>query len=479
MLVIRIILLLTDAEKRIYGDHINLSKARGRYVALEVQARLSLPNNAVSSSGKGLKYPVASNGSEKGRSFNRRVEVEFWYDDPFELFTEDPQACPESSGSELVTLTYDPATGPIRAIRFKEGAPIIPKGYSERIARLLKEIDDKVNVRLSFVGYTNNERMDRRAAMVYGDDIGLSTSRARRAMELVKEEMGLTDKQAVYEGHGFVHSEDVISTGFIQFDDSRVEVRILYDVLALLDDEENLKIDRIDREAVAQNPYALNLMRITVDGNPLYDPSKNTEDIQRCTDVALEAADIQFKFNNLQRKPRLNITAWPNTIRAQDDAETEMEDNKVHFKMYSNYRNFIDHAEVRLFEFNQSIRSEPLAVIPLDDNNRASWSADFDDVGAAVKRLVYLVRVYDAEGDFDETIVLPLWVVNELDENAEDSTKIVIEENSDIDKQLLAGYGENHLYTQHIDIKGGTVTINGDKIPRRVIMFGWPVNKCR
>ncbi len=38
---------LSDAEKRIYGDHVNLSKARGRYVALEVQGKLSLSNNAL------------------------------------------------------------------------------------------------------------------------------------------------------------------------------------------------------------------------------------------------------------------------------------------------------------------------------------------------------------------------------------------------------------------------------------------------
>ncbi len=461
---------LSDAEKRIYGDHINLSKARARYTMLEVQARLGLANSELSSSGKGLKYPVASNGTEKGRSFNRRVEVEFWYDDPFEQFTEEAQACPESAVSETVTLTYDPPTGPIKAIRYKEGKPIIAEGYSERLARLLKETEDKVGVRLSFIGYTNNERMDRRAAMVYGDDIGLSASRARRAMEIIQNDMGLSDKQVQFEGHGFVHSDDVVSTGFIQFDSSRVEVKILYDELALLDDQENLEIERIKREAVAQNPYALNLMRITVDGQPLYDPYKHTEDIQRCTDVALEAADIQFKFNNLQRKPRLNITAWPNTIRYQDKTDTDEEENKVHFKMYSNYSNFIERAEVRIFKLKQSIRSEPLAVIPLNENNRATWKAEFDEVGGSVKRLVYLLRVYangnNEDDDYDETIALPLWVVDELDEKAEDSTRLLLDEKTEVDKQLLSGYGENHLHTQHIEIKGGTVTINGENIPQ-------------
>ncbi|VAW50146.1 Flagellar motor protein [hydrothermal vent metagenome] len=489
---------LADAEKRIYGDHINLSKARARYIMLDVQDKLLLPNAKVSSSGKGLKYPVASNGTAKGRSFNRRVEVEFWYDDPFEQYTEDPQVCPESAASETVTLTYDPPSGPIRAIRFKDGQPVVPEGFSEHLARIFKDVKDKAHARLSFIGYTNNERMDRRAAMVYGDDIGLSTSRARRTMEIVKQQMELSDKQVEYEGHGFVHSDDVASTGFIQFDSSRVEVRILYDELALLDEQDNLEIERIERQGEKHNPYALNLMRITVDGEPLYDPYKHTEDTQRCTDVALDATDIQFTFNNLQKKPRLNITAWPYTIRAQDIAETDFEENKVHFKMYSNYRNFIKRAEIRLFEIKQSTQSEPLAVIPVGADDTASWSANFENIGARTKRLVYILRVYDdedeEEGNYDETIALPLWVVNELKEKHEvDSEKLEaiakakaeveveveveveaeistgdahVEEKDKIrNTQLLGGYGENHLYVQHIEINGGTVTINGDNIP--------------
>ncbi len=456
---------LANAEKRIYGNHENFSKARARYVMLEVQDRLSLPNEAVSSSGKGQKFPVASNNSEKGRSLNRRVEVEFWYDDPFGEVSDGLQACPESAGSEIITRTYDPPSGPIRAIRYKEGDPIIPHGYGERLSQIMQELEEKTNVRLSFIGYTNNERLDRRLAAVYGDDIGLSRSRARRAMEIIQKEIGLTDQQVEYDGRGFVHSEDVINTGFIQLEGSRVEVKVLYDELALLEDQENLLVERIERESQTQNPYALNLMRITVDGEPLFDPYRHSEDIQRCTDVALEAADVQFKFNRMQIKPRLNITAWPNTIRYRDIEETAKQENIVHFKMYSNYGNFIEKAEVRLFNFDQPLRSEPLAIATLDDNNRASWAANFADVDGAVRKLVYLLRVYDNEGRYDESTALPLWVVNELDETADASTRSEINEGDEVDRQLLAGYGENHLSTQQIEIEGGTITVIGKSIP--------------
>lgn len=451
---------LSDAAERIYRDHLGLSKARARRVALAIQEAMGLPNTAVSSTGKGSAFPVASNDTEKGRALNTRVEVEFWHDDPFQEFTADPQACPEAAVAETVTLAYDPPTGPIPAIRFKEGKPVVPEGYSSRLKSLMDDISDKSNVRLGFTGYTNNERMDRRAAMVYGDDIGLSTSRARRAMEAVQTELRLSDKQVEYEGMGFVQSKDVANTGFQQFDTSRVEVQVLYDELAVLEENEGLDITRINREATAHNPFGLNLMRITVDGVPEYDPYKNVADLQRCTDVALEKADIQFRFDNLEMRPRLNVTAWPNTIRYRDDTETELAENSVSFRAYSNYQSFIKRAEVRIFRDEQASTDAPLAVVAMDENNLARWSADFETFTAPLIKLKYLLRVYGVEGHFDETSALPLWLVDRL---SEDAMKTFDTGVTSIEQ--LAGYGENHLALQNIPLAGGTVLVNGTSIP--------------
>ncbi|MCW9012188.1 MAG: OmpA family protein [Gammaproteobacteria bacterium] len=462
---------LEDRQQRIYGDHVALSKARARRVALSIQDALRLHDAAVGSDGKGASYPVASNDTIQGRELNHRVEVEFWHDDPFEEFTADAQACPEAAAAETITLSYDPPTGPIRAIRFNNGQPVIPPGYADRLQRVMDELEDKSNVRLGFTGYTNNERMDRRTAMVYGDDIGLSTSRAQRAMKLIKDELGLTDKQVEFEGRGFVHSKDVVSTGFVQFDGSRVEVEVLYDELAVLEEDEGLDITRIDQEARARTPYALNMMRISVDGKPLHDPYKNIADLQRCTDVALEQAEIKFKFSALNLKPRLNITAWPNTIRYQNDVETEAMENRVQFRAYSNYPDFIERAEVRIFEEENSTRDAPLAIVAVDKSWHAEWLAEFEKVEQPVRKLKYLVRVYDDVGNYDETSALPLWVVDKLDEKNSSDEPI------DINKELLVGYGENHLTTQRIPLSGGTVGVHGKKIPANhsVWIAGRPV----
>jgi flagellar motor protein MotB len=459
---------LEGRDARIYGNHLALSKARARRVALAVQDGLKLPSHAVESDGRGSRHPVASNDTSTSRALNRRVEVEFWYDDPLQELPDEPQLCPEASGAETVTRVYEPPSGPIAPIHFQNGRPVIPVGYVERLAQLMGEVQDKANVRLRFIGYTANERLDRRTAMVYGDDIGLSTARARRAMEQVRTHLDLTNEQVEHEGRGYVQSADVVNAGFVTSHTSRVDVQVVYDELAALDDSDALEITRLTREVSPANPFALNLMRISVDGKPIDDPGKSIQDVQRCTDVAFERADIQFKFDNLALKPRLNVSAWPHTVRYQDDPETEVPDSLVRFRAWSNYPAFIARSELRIFAAEQSTRDEPHAVVPLSRQGTAEWQAQFDVHPAPRRELKYVLRVYDAAGHFDETAPQPLWLV---EQRAETSFEV------EPDAELLTGYGENRLAVQNIPLRGGSLHVYGTGIPagHTVWVAGEPV----
>lgn len=459
---------LMERDKRIYGDHLGLSKAVARRISLSVQEGLALPDAAVESQGLGTIRPIAANDTPRGRALNRRVEVEFWHDDPLQELPDEPQLCPDAAGADTVSRVYDASSGGIPPLMFEDGKPIIPPGYTDRLRRAMDEIQHKTNVRLRFVGYTGNQRLDRRTAMVYGDDVGLSMSRARRAMAAVSQQMGLAAHQAEYDGRGFVQADDVVNAGFIASDTSRVQVQVVYDELVALDDLEGVEVTPLSREVATADPFALNLMRITVDGKPVDDPGKCSSDIQRCTDVALDKAAIQFKHDSLQRHPRLNVTAWPRTLRHQDLTHTDVMENQVRFRIYTNYRSFIWRAEVRLFDENQSLRDTPLTVVPVNDIGTAVWYADFDTLSAGGRKLQYVVRVYDGEERFDETQPQYLWVVAELD----DTPKA-----ADAEKELLAGYGESRIAFRNIPLNGGTVQAHGQAIPdgHAVWMAGHPV----
>lgn len=346
----------------------------------------------------------------------------------------------------------------------------------------MAEIADETNVRVRFVGYTQNERLNRRTAQVYGDAIGLSASRARRAMEAVSEEIGLAASEREFEGRGYLYSDDVVNAGFIQGDTSYVAVQVVYDTLALLDDYEGVEVTRLTRELKPENPLGLNLMRISVDGEPIDDPERSSSDIQRCTDVALEEADIRFGFDNLTSAPRLSVTAFPSTVRVHPRPPS-LPDNDVpgppykvtldeeffvgepvRFRMYTNYAGFIERAEVRIFDNGQSLQGEPLEVLDIELDGIAEWRPPAGKFRAPARELAYVLRAYGPDGHFDETLPQPLMLVYadtymEIAGGGSAQTAPVLT------PELLAAYGENGLATQNIGLSSGTVTVHGSGIP--------------
>ncbi|HET7526362.1 MAG TPA: OmpA family protein [Burkholderiaceae bacterium] len=447
---------LSGRDERIYANHVGISKARARRLALALQDALKLPAAAIESDGKGAVNPVASNDTENGRAANRRVEVEFWYDDALKELSSEPQMCPAPAEPETVTRVYQSPNITIKPVVYENGKPLLPPNYAQDLATVMAEIKDRKRVRLRFVGTTSTERLDRRTALAYGDDIGLSTARARTVMDTVAQQLGLTPEQVEHEGHGYVQTDDVVNNGFVEADVSRVQAQVVYDDLATLDRLEGLDVTRLTRDVEVANPYALNLMRITVDGKPLDDPGKSMPDVQRCTDVALEKARIQFKYDNLDLKPRLNVTAWPASIRYQDDPTTDLIDDQVRFKAYSNFPAFIVRGEVRIFDKDKSLRDEPLAVVPIDKDGNAQWRANLPSYSAPGRDLKYVLRVYDKDGNFNETAAQPLWIIDAL---APD----IAEKNAE--RELLAGYGESRLAVENIPLHGGTIKVFGTDIP--------------
>ena len=452
---------LEGRAERIYGTPLALSKARARRVALAVQDALHLPTAAVDSDGGGATRPLAPNDSERGRALNRRVEVEFWHDDPLQELPDEPQMCPDAAGAETVTQVYEPPWGPLPRLPIENGEPVIPPGLEDSLRRALSEVAERAHARVRFVGYTRNETLDRRTAVVYGDDIGLSASRARRAMEKIQADLGLPDAQVEHEGRGYVHADDVVNAGFVQGDQSYVVAQVVYDDLAAREDYEGVEVTPLTRELAPKDPLALNLMRITVDGVPIDDPNRGVADIDRCTDVALDRADIQFRFDDLQTEPRLSVTAQPiATAVAQGAAEA----SPVRFRAYTNYASFIDHSEVRIFEQGQSPASEPVAVVAVGRDGLAEWQPPAESFTGPVKPLVYLLRAYDASGNFDETSPQSLWMTHG-DAPSTDQ----------IDAKLLAGYGDSGVpLARHIPLGSvGHVEVHGRGIPDgHTVSFG-------
>ncbi|MEP1443070.1 MAG: TonB-dependent receptor [Hyphomicrobiales bacterium] len=200
---------------------------------------------------------------------------------------------------------------------------------------------------------------------------------------------------------------------------------------------------------------------ISVDGEPvsgggIKPPSqpKTKPDRQRAEDVALEAVDIQVKFDGLGVEPRLNVAT-------ADQKRVYAPGATIEFVQFTNYPRFIERSEVLIYNLGDEPRaglqggfnsSKPLKVVSVN-GGKASWTIPADATG----RYSYVLRAYDAKGRFDETA--PLMLVSSSN-RAADKDVITHEET-----RTAAENGSDRAHIRNIPIHGGAVTIFGRNVP--------------
>ena len=373
---------------------------------------------------------------------------------------------------QVPVMANRPDGPPVTLPQFPSGSDLLSEPERVALSALAQRLAGKPGLRLRITGHADVQRMTPDTRARYRDNRGLSVARAEQAAAYLKtlpgmasvpmETLGMGDTQPIvhcdpkqaYSGN----AADMAAYKACLAPNRRVEIEIWYDqVLGVKTETEPVvaPAKAVPRPCKDQDGSDSGLpLRISIDGEPLtLGDTPNTADTTRCTDIALEKADIQVRFDGLETTPVLNLTVSPDGAAR---GET------VRFMPYSNYAAFIKKAEVRVFAAGESTQKTPLAIIPLDPHldTPAEWLAPKDR-----DAVQYLLRVYDAAGRFDETAPKILRLLDVRRPLGDEDTTA---------REDRIGYGENHRSLKNIPVSGGAVTVNGEKLApgSMVYVFG-------
>jgi hypothetical protein len=191
---------------------------------------------------------------------------------------------------------------------------------------------------------------------------------------------------------------------------------------------------------------------ISVDGAKV-DGSGNIPNYTQKTDVDLAKMDIQVKFDGLGVKPTLNVSTFPPQVSYKTG-------ENIRFLASFNYAAWIERGEIRIYDHEQESVDHPFAVLPISKLGAAEWQMPTD----APADMDYVLRVYDADGRYDETKSLPL-------------ARTTSDKSKNEQPAVAPGYGDDRTAVRNIHVFGGAVTVIGKNIPEghEVTVAGEPV----
>jgi len=340
---------------------------------------------------------------------------------------------------------------------FASGQDVLTDGAKAALDALAARVKGKDKLRFSIVGHTDNERVGQAETLQrFKDNQGLSEARAAAVAGYLRGRLGISVDAFAIQGRGEHEPIADNATAEGRARNRRVEIGLWFEE-TVVGKTPSPKTERYretqsacgtGKAARPDVPF-----RVTVDGVPIEEDKLRPEaDRERCVDVALERADIQLKYDPLNVSPALN--AWTTKSSVLRGAPVELH-------TYSNYMRWIAQAELRVFQQGQNVATTPFAIVPVKIGASTSWQPP---AGSPVD-LVYVLRVYDERGRFDETQPKRITLV-ERETGFDDQDKL--------ERERLAGYGENSRHLSNIPVRGGTFTVSGTAVraDQTVSVFG-------
>jgi len=178
---------------------------------------------------------------------------------------------------------------------------------------------------------------------------------------------------------------------------------------------------------------------ISVDGHPVTQDGSIQKGATiggaelRRQDIDLAEANVSVKFDGLDVQPRLDVE----TVGDQTEYKSG---DRVTFRNYMNYPYFIRKGEIRIIDRAVRGGEKTVAVLPLVPNGTVTTTVPEGE------GLVYVYRVYDAKGRFDETA--PASLIAKSRRGLEDG----VEEGTDT------------ALIRRIPVSGGAVTVSGQNV---------------
>ena len=349
-----------------------------------------------------------------------------------------------SSSVEPVVSYQAVEVSDLPQVNFASGKHNLSEALIAEIKQAIASLKGKKNVRLYFIGHSDNQALSQRALKIYANNVDLSKSRAAKVAEYFEQQLTQADVAITVEGKGSSQpvADNVTAQGMAQ--NRRVELRAWFDEEIITQPPALLmarnQVCEFEKKQTAP-------MVISIDGKVFDESNANSiADHQRCTDVALDAADIQLQFDNLTIEPALNATA----VTYQQDDQW-----RVKWQGHSNYLHFIEKAEIRIFDSRVSTQTEPVAVIALDSQLKGQWVFPETELN----EYYFVMRVINKAGQYDQTQIKPLYATT------------AIRPDLPVAQSLLLGYGENQLAHQNIPLSGGTLTVKGHQVPAEHEVF--------